>query len=84
MPKIDMAGWSEKELEDALARHCSLHGTVKKLRIYPARGTLARPFALVDMETAAQAESLASAFGRRTLGNSVVIVLGRDSQLPAR
>ena len=84
MLKIDMAGRSEKELEDEVARYCSLHGTVKKLRIYKAGGTLARPFALVDMETAAQAECLAAAFGRRTLGNSVVIVLSRDSQLLAR
>ena len=48
-----------------------------------------RPFALVDMETAAQAEGLAAAFGRHTMGNAVVIVLQQEQAdipalLPAR
>lgn len=84
MLTIDLASWSEKELEDTVASHCSLHGAVKNLRIYQAASPLARPFALVDMETAEQAESLAAAYGRRRMGNSVVIVLRWGRHLLAR
>jgi hypothetical protein len=73
--KIDLASLSERELEDAVVKYCSSCGNVRKLRFYPAAGTLARPFALVDMETAEQAERLAAAFGRLAMGNAVVIVL---------
>jgi hypothetical protein len=76
--KIDMTGLTGEELERELARHCSRHGVIRGLRIYPANGTLARPFALVDMETPAQAECLAAAFGRRTMGSAVVIVLQQE------
>ena len=43
MLKIDMGGLSEKEPEDAVARQCSICGTVKYLRTHPASGTLAGP-----------------------------------------
>jgi len=78
MLKIDMAKLAGKELEREVARCCSCYGIVKSLRVYPANGTLARPFALVDMETPGQAESLAHAFGRRAMGNSVVVILQQE------
>jgi hypothetical protein len=44
--KFNMAGLSERELEDV---------AVKKLRTHPASGALACPFVLADMETMGRA-----------------------------
>ena len=47
MLKFNMAGLSERELEDV---------AVKKLRTHPASGALACPFVLADMETIGRAD----------------------------
>lgn len=82
MLRVDMTSLSQQELEDTVARYCSSCGNVKKLRVYPPEGGLARPFALVDMETAEQAERLAARFGRHAMGNAVVVIL-QQGQAPA-
>lgn len=74
-----MACLSEKEMENVVAERCAAFGPARKVTAYLDRkGMLKRPFALVDMETASQAEGLAAAFGRRTMGNAVVIVLQKE------
>lgn len=78
MLKIDVTGLSGKELENAVTRHCTAWGSVKKLRIYPVGDALARPYAMVHMETAAQAEGLAAAFGLLAMDNAVAIVLWQE------
>lgn len=78
MLRVDMTSLSQQELEDTVARHCSSSGNIKKLRVYPTAGGLARPFALVDMETAEQAERLAARFGRHAMGAAVVVILQQE------
>ena len=54
--------------------------TDKKLKIYPANGTLARPFALMDRKTAGPAEKLAAAFGRLT-GDKALVMVPQNEQV---
>ena len=52
MLRIDTAGLSNEELEEIVAEHCALFGTVKKVTVCTARpGSSVRPFALVYMQT---------------------------------
>jgi hypothetical protein len=77
--KFNMASMSEQEVERAVAERCSSYGTVKRLRIYlPRRDSIARPFALVDMATQDEAESLAGALGRLAMDSAVVIFLQHE------
>lgn len=79
MLKINMTGLSEKELEGVVAERCASFGTVRKLKVYlPQNGSVARAFALVDMETPEQAAKLAAAAGQLTIDNAVVIFLQQD------
>ena len=73
---VDMARLSAKELEKVIADRCTLFGTVKKVDLHLCRNSpLARPFAMVSMETSVQATKVASAFGRPALGGSAIIFL---------
>jgi len=74
--KVDLSRLSEKELESTIANQCASFGTVKKVSLHLCRNSpLARPFALVSMETPEQTAKVASAFGRRALGGSAIIFL---------
>ena len=67
---------SAEELAAAVRRSCSLYGTVTKVQVYPEpSNATVRPFALVSMAAREQAEMLAAAFGGRTLGRTVMVVL---------
>jgi hypothetical protein len=74
MLRIDTAGLSSQDLEEIVAEHCSLFGTVKKVTVCTARpGSSVRPFALVYMQTLDEARRLAAAFSRGSIGLVVVI-----------
>jgi len=76
MLSVDLSRLSEKELESVVASQCSSFGTVRKVSLHLCRNTpLARPFALVSMDTPDETERVASAFGQRPLGNSTIIFL---------
>ena len=76
MLRVDLGRLSEKELESAIASQCSSFGTVKQVSLHLCRNSpLARPFALVSMATPEETARVASAFGRRALGNSAIIFL---------
>ena len=67
---------SAEELAAAVQRSCALFGTVTKVQVYPEPSdATVRPFALVSMAAREQAEMLAAAFGGRTLGRTVMLVL---------
>jgi DNA-binding NarL/FixJ family response regulator len=73
---VDLMRLSETDLEKAIAAHCSTFGTVKKVGLHLCRNSpLARPFAMVSMETEEQTAKVASAFGRPVLGESAIIFL---------
>ena len=74
MLKIDTTGLSAEELEEIVAEHCMLFGTVKKVTVCaPRPGSPVRPFALVYMQTLEEARRLAAAFNRGSIGLVVVI-----------
>ena len=76
MLTITMLEGSAEELAASVRRSCSLFGTVTKVQVYPEPSdATVRPFALVGMATREQAEMLAAAFGGRTLGRTVMLVL---------
>lgn len=73
---VDLARLSEKELERAVADRCSSYGNVKKVNLHLCRNSpLARPFAMVSMATPGETEKVASAFGRRVVGNAAIVFL---------
>jgi hypothetical protein len=74
MLRIDTTGLSADALEEIVADHCALFGTVKKVTVCAARpGSAVRPFALVYMQTLEEARRLAAAFNRGSIGLVVVI-----------
>ena len=74
MLRIETAGLSNEELEEIVAEHCALFGTVKKVTVCTARsGSSVRPFALVYMQTLDEARRLGAAFNRGSIGLVVVI-----------
>ena len=76
MLTITLLEGSTEELAAAVRRSCSLFGTVTKVQVYPEPSdATVRPFALVSMAAREQAEMLAAAFGGRTLGRTVMLVL---------
>jgi len=80
---VDLARLSEKELKGAVASRCASYGTVKEVSLHLCRNSpLARPFAMVSMATSDETERLATAFGRRKLGNSAIVFLRQSERLP--
>ena len=78
---VDLARLSEKELERAVAGQCSSYGAVKQVSLHLCRGSpLARPFAMVSMMTPDETERIASAFGRRTVGNAAIVFLRQSDR----
>ena len=78
---VDLARLSEKELESVVASRCSSYGTVKSVSLHLCRGSpLARPFAMVSMETADETERVASAFGRPAIGSSAIVFLRQTAK----
>ena len=76
MLTITLLEGSAEELAAGVRRSCSLFGTVTKVQVYPEPSDpTVRPFALVSMAAREQAEMLAAAFGGRTLGRTVMLVL---------
>jgi hypothetical protein len=76
MLRIDATRLSVEDLEEIVADHCALFGTVKKVTVCAARpGSSVRPFALVYMQTLDEARRLAAAFNRGSIGLVVIIPL---------
>ena len=74
MLRIETAGLSNEELQEIVAEHCALFGTVKKVTVCTARpDSSVRPFALVYMQTLEEARRLGAAFNRGSIGLVVVI-----------
>ena len=85
MLTITLLEGSEEELAAAVRRSCSLFGTVTKVQVYPEPSdATVRPFALVSMAAREQAEMLAAAFGGRTLGRTVMLVMQEPGTGTAR
>jgi hypothetical protein len=77
---ITMQEDSAEDLAASIRRSCSLFGTVTKVQAYPKPSdATVRPFALISMATREQAETLAAAFGGRTLGRTVMLVLQKPA-----
>ncbi len=73
---VNLAVLTEKQLENVITEHCSFFGAVKDVTIYWSPNCpLARPFAMVSMETRGGTERLAAAFGERRIGRSVIVLL---------
>lgn len=73
---VDLGLLIEQQLENIVIEHCSLFGAVSKVTIYRSPSApLARPFAMVSMETTGETRRLAAAFGERMIGQSVIILL---------
>ena len=80
---VDLARLSEKEVEKAVISRCSSYGTVKNVSLHLCRGSpLARPFAMVSMETPDETERVASAFGQRAIGSSTIVFLRQADKTP--
>jgi DNA-binding NarL/FixJ family response regulator len=83
MLSVDLSRLSEKELENAIVSQCSSFGTVRTVCLHLNRSSpLARPFALISMETLDEAERVASAFGQHALGGSAIIFLRQADGSP--
>jgi hypothetical protein len=77
---ITMLEASAEDLAASIRRSCSLFGTVTKVQVYPEPSDAAiRPFALISMAAREEAEMLAAAFGGRTLGRTVMLVLQKPA-----
>ena len=75
---------SAEELAASIRRSCSLFGIVTKVQVYPEPSdATVRPFALISMAAREEAEMLAAAFGGRTLGRTVMLVLQKPAGTPA-
>ena len=83
MLSLDLTGLSEGELAGAVAARCAPSGKVAATIIYRAVDAAARPFALVEMSTAAEVSRLAAALGDAILGGAVLIQLEQEVRVPA-
>ena len=80
MLTITVLDASADELAASIRRRCSLFGTVTKVQVYPEPSdATVRPFALISMAAREEAEMLAAAFGGRTLGRTVMLVLQKPA-----
>ena len=76
---------SAEALAASVRQSCALFGTVTKVQVYPEPSDATiQPFALVSMAAREQAEMLAAAFGGRTLGRTVMLVLQKPAAGTAR
>ena len=75
--EVDIAALSDQELQRLIEDSCRPYGTVVRTRVHVNRVNLrsSQPCAIVDMETAEQATSIADAFLATSIGKSVVILL---------
>ena len=73
----DLRDLSTTDLESLVAKMCSAYGTVMKVVVHASHAHLngIRAFALVDMSELEEAERLATAFGRRSVGTAVLLLL---------
>jgi hypothetical protein len=80
---LPVTATTAEELAASVQRSCSLFGTVTKVQLYPEpTDASVRPFALISMATREEAEMLAAAFGGRTLGRTVMLVLHKPTSAP--
>ena len=72
----DLNDLSAGDIECAVTRVCSTYGTVVKVMVHLSLAHMpSRAFALVDMSLPEEAERLAVAFNRHTMGNAVLLLL---------
>jgi hypothetical protein len=72
----DLSNLSLSDLKIEVARVCSAYGTVVKVIVHRSLAhTSVRAFALVDMSLVEEAERLAVAFNRHTMGTAVLLLL---------
>jgi len=72
----DLNNLSISDLKSEVARVCSAYGTVVKVVVHRSHAhTSVRAFALVDMSLIEEAERLAVAFNRHTMGTAVLLLL---------
>lgn len=83
MLTLDLVGYTDAELKQAIAEHCARLGAVAEVTIYRAAAPHARPFALVRMSAVDEVSRLAATFGDATLGNAVLIQLQQEARVPS-
>jgi hypothetical protein len=83
MLSVDRMGLPAAELGQVIAARCAQSGKVAKTVIYRATDDESWPFALVEMSSAAEVSSLASAFGDAMSGGTVLIQLQQEVRVPA-
>jgi len=83
MLTLDLVGYSDAELKQAIAEHCAQLGVVTEVTIYRAAAPQERPFALVRMAGVDEVSRLAATFGDATLGNAVLIQLQQEARVPS-
>ena len=72
----DLNSLSLGDLKIEVARVCSTYGTVVRVVVHRSHAhTSVRAFALVDMSLLEEAERLAVAFNRHTMGTAVLLLL---------
>ena len=73
---VDLTDLSPGDIERAVTRVCSPYGTVVKVMVHLSYAHMpSRAFALVDMSLPEEAERLAVAFNRHTMGTAVLLLL---------
>ena len=73
---VDLNDLSAGDIERAVTRVCSPYGTVVRVMVHLSHAHLpSRAFALVDMSLPEEAERLAIAFDRHTMGTAVLLLL---------
>ena len=73
---VDLNDLSPGDIERAVTRVCSPYGTVVKVVVHLSYAHMpSRAFALVDMSLPEEAERLAVAFDRHTMGTAVLLLL---------
>ncbi len=83
MLTLDLVGYSDTELEQAIAEHCAQLGAVAEVTIYRSSAPRAKPIALVKMSGEEAVDQLAATLGDATLGNAVLIQLQQEARVPA-
>lgn len=83
MLTLDLVGYSDAELMQAVAEHCAQVGAVTEVTIYRASTPNARPIALVEMSDVAEGSQLAATLGDAILGNAVLIQLQQEARVPS-
>jgi hypothetical protein len=72
----ELSDLSARDIELAVTRVCSAYGTVVKVMVHLSFAHMpSRAFALVDMSLPEEAERVAVAFNRHTMGTAVLLLL---------